>query len=118
MNQSLSIASLAIWAIAALLGTASLTLFRAERLSPDQRALSPKRLNEMLASFGEWFALVTSAALALYRFGLVWPTLVALILFLIHQMAMKQDLQAFYPFNFPIAVAALVAAIAAWITTL
>ncbi len=101
-----------LWSVAAVLGTACLVLYAAETARPrEDQTGAPKPLNLMLTSVFGWLSLLMVGVMGIYRLGLVRPALVAIVLYGIYRLALTKDLQAYYPFNVPIGVLALIGAI-------
>lgn len=105
-----SLASLPYFA-AALLAVASLALTTAEHRDPEADPF--KRLNLMLAQVIAGIALAVTGLAALYFYGLIWPTLAAILLFVAYNFAVKRNLRSFYRFNYFLGIAATICVVAA-----
>lgn len=111
-------ATLLLWLLPAGLGTATLALCSAEQRVPDPTGTLPaRRLSLMLASAAAWISLGILALAGLYRFGLVRPALVALVLFGLFRLALSRDLGRYYQLNTTLGLATLIFTIAVLAST-
>jgi len=101
------------YASAALLGTASIAVSHAELNDPDADPF--KRLNLMMAQVIGWIALTLTGLTTLYFYGLIVPGIAAALLFAGYQLTKRRNLRAAYPFNYALAIAAIVCFVTAMI---
>lgn len=100
------------WAGSAVLGTLGFGLARAAERFPDpMNAGFDKPLNRMLTSLVSGGSLVIVAVLAVYRFGLIWPFLAAVALYVTYRMVLFLPLNNYYKLMLPISAVALLCAI-------
>jgi len=105
--------ALLFWLLPASLGTVTLALYHAEQRIPDPSGILPaRRLSLMLASASAWISLGILGFAGLYRFGLVRPALLALLLYALYRLALSRDLTPYYKFNTAFGLAAIIGTIA------
>ena len=100
------------WVAAPSCGLAALVLARAEERNPDPgNAGFDRPLNRMVTGLAAGTALAIAGALALYRFGLVWPVLAGLASLFVARLAIARNLAPYYRLKVALALAALAAAL-------
>lgn len=99
------------FAFAGLLATLTVALARAMSTQPDERAVFTKPLNMLLVAAMGWSAIALNAAYSVFRFGLVVPGGVAVILYGIFRFARSQDLVPYYKYSIGFGAVAVIVTI-------
>lgn len=93
------------YAGAAVLGTICIAVAHAELRDPNADPF--KRLNVMIAQVVGGIAIFLVGISTLFFFGVVYPGLFALLLYAGYRIAITHNLSAAYPFNYAIAISAV-----------
>lgn len=99
------------FAFAGLLATLTVTLARAMAKAPDQRAVFSKPLNMLVTAALGWSAVALNAAYSVFRFGLVVPGFVAVLLYGVFRYMRAQDLVPYYRFSIGFGAVAVIVTI-------